>query len=61
MTRMRKLWLFPFFLSFAMSLWAADKLSAPELIALAKTHNPQLRSAIEASFDAKDLKEGTAW
>ncbi len=37
------------------------KLSAPELIALSQTHSPGLRAAIEASFDAKDLKNGTAW
>ena len=40
---------------------AGKKLPAPELIALAQTHNPGLRAAIEASFDAKDLKNGTAW
>lgn len=39
----------------------AGKLSAPELIALSQTHSPGLRAAIEASFDAKDLKEGRAW
>jgi enterochelin esterase-like enzyme len=41
--------------------WAADKLTAPDLIALAKAHSTELRAAIVASFDAKDLKEGTAW
>ncbi len=40
---------------------SAGKLSAPELIALSQTHSPGLRTAIEASFDAKDLKNGTAW
>src|SRR3954463_4185126 len=40
---------------------AAQKRSAPELIALANAHSPELRGAIEASFEAKDLKEGTAW
>src|SRR5947209_13663596 len=40
---------------------AAQKRTAPELIALAQAHSPELRSAIEASFDVKDLKEGTAW
>ena len=40
---------------------AAQKRTAPELIELAKSHSPELRAAIEASFDAKDLKEGTAW
>ena len=37
------------------------KLSASELIALSQTHNPGLRAAIEGNFDAKDLKNGTAW
>lgn len=44
----------------------AEKLSAPQLIELAgsngsKSDNAGLRDAIVASFDAKDLKEGTAW
>jgi enterochelin esterase-like enzyme len=41
--------------------WAANRLSAPELIALATAHSPALRAGIEASFDPKDLKAGTAW
>jgi enterochelin esterase-like enzyme len=40
---------------------AAEKLSAPELVALARSHSPELNGAITASFDAKALKEGTAW
>jgi enterochelin esterase-like enzyme len=40
---------------------AAQKRTAPELIDLANTHSPQLRAAIQDSFDGKDLKEGTAW
>jgi len=40
---------------------AAEKLSAPQLIALAQTRSPRLQSAIEASFDAAKLKDGTAW
>ena len=39
----------------------AQKRTAPELIALAQAHSAELRGAIEASFEAKDLKEGTAW
>ncbi len=39
----------------------AEKLSAPQLIDLAKSNPAGLRDAIMASFDAKDLKEGTAW
>jgi enterochelin esterase-like enzyme len=41
--------------------FAADKLTAPQLIALAKTRDPGLRGAIAACFDAKELKSGTAW
>jgi enterochelin esterase-like enzyme len=40
---------------------AADKLNAPQLIALAKSNPAGLHAAIEASFDDKDLKAGTAW
>jgi enterochelin esterase-like enzyme len=43
------------------SAFAAEKMSAPQLIDLAKSNNAALRDAITASFDAKDLKEGTAW
>jgi hypothetical protein len=39
---------------------SAQKHTAPELITLANVHSPELRSAIEASFDEKTLKEGTA-
>ena len=31
------------------------------MIELANAHSPSLQEAIAASFDAKDLKEGTAW
>jgi enterochelin esterase-like enzyme len=40
---------------------AAEKSSATQLVELAKTSNPGLRDAIVASFEAKDLQEGTAW
>jgi enterochelin esterase family protein len=40
---------------------AAEKLGAPQLISLAQAHSPELRAGIDASFEAKDLKEGTAW
>src|SRR5712692_2537235 len=43
------------------SAFAAEKKSAPQLIDLAKSNNAGLRDAITASFDAKDLTEGTAW
>jgi enterochelin esterase family protein len=61
MGRMRKSTLFCLVLSLVAPAWAADKLTAPQLIALAQAHSPGLRDAIQASFDAKDLKEGTAW
>jgi enterochelin esterase-like enzyme len=40
---------------------AAQKRTATELIALANEHSSELRAAIEASFDAKNLKQGSAW
>jgi enterochelin esterase family protein len=58
--------LFALLLLLALPVCAADnppasKLAAPELIALAKAHDPGLRAGIEATFDAKALKAGTAW
>lgn len=41
--------------------FGADKLTAPQLIALANSNSPALRDAIRTSFDAKDLESGTAW
>src|ERR1700690_2167271 len=46
---------------FAIPVIGADKMSAPQLIDLAKSNSAGLRDAITSSFDAKDLKEGTAW
>jgi enterochelin esterase family protein len=43
------------------SACATDKMTAPQLIALAKSHNPGLHEAIAATFTAKELKDGTAW
>lgn len=43
------------------SALAAEKLSAPQLTSLANSNSSGLRDAITATFDAKDLKEGTAW
>jgi hypothetical protein len=40
---------------------AAEKSAALQLIELAKSDSPQLREAIAATFDAKNLKDGTAW
>jgi enterochelin esterase-like enzyme len=45
----------------AFSTASAQKRTAPELIALAASHSPQLSSSIQASYDEKNLKEGTAW
>src|SRR5262249_44537252 len=39
----------------------ADKLTATQLVEMAKSSSPSLRDAITSAFDAKDLKEGTAW
>jgi enterochelin esterase-like enzyme len=48
-------------ISLSASAIAAEKSTAPQLIALANSNNPAIRDAISATFDAKDLKEGTAW
>src|ERR1700758_4674738 len=40
---------------------AAEKSSATQLVAMAKAADPMLRDAITTTFEAKDLKEGTAW
>ena len=48
-------------LSLGGALWAAEKLNAVQLAELAKSGDPHLRDAIVSTFDAKDLKEGTAW
>ena len=40
---------------------AGQKSTAPQLIELSKTPGPAFRDAITATFDAKDLQEGTAW
>lgn len=40
---------------------AADKLTAEQLIAMAKANDPNLAGAIAATFDEKQLKSGTAW
>jgi enterochelin esterase-like enzyme len=43
------------------SSFAAEKMSAPQLINVANSNPAGLREAITSTFDAKDLKEGTAW
>ncbi|MDQ2844355.1 MAG: alpha/beta hydrolase-fold protein [Acidobacteriota bacterium] len=49
------------FLLLVSSAFAADRMTAPQLIELAKSNTTTLGPAIAATFDAKDLKEGTAW
>ena len=49
------------FLLLVTSAAGAEKKTALELVELAKSHGTGLREAITASFDAKNLKEGTAW
>jgi len=39
----------------------AQKMTAPQLITLAKSHSPALQDAINATFTPQELKEGTAW
>ncbi len=41
--------------------FATEKSTATQLIELAKSPGSALHTAITATFDAKDLKEGTAW
>src|SRR5580704_4115948 len=41
--------------------FAAEKSSATRLVELARSNSPALRDAVTATFDPKDLKEGTAW
>ena len=43
------------------SMFGAEKATAPQLIELAKSKSATLREAITTTFDAKNLKEGTAW
>jgi enterochelin esterase-like enzyme len=52
---------FVLFLAASPSPSAAQKSTAPQLIELAKTPGPSLRDTITATFDAKELQEGTAW
>ena len=41
--------------------YAVEKMTATQLIDLAKSHSAALREALVATFDAKDLKNGSAW
>ena len=49
-------------LAFAkLSAFAAEKMTAPELISLAQAHSASLADGINATFTPKELQEGTAW
>jgi enterochelin esterase-like enzyme len=52
---------FVLLLGAALFATGAEKMTAPQLIDLAKSNSVGLRDAITASFEAADLKEGTAW
>jgi hypothetical protein len=39
----------------------AQKMTTPQLIALANAHSPALQDAINATFTPQELQEGTAW
>jgi hypothetical protein len=61
MSRMRKLLIVAATLALATQAWSADKLSAPDLAALAKQHSSQLPAEIAASFaPAKTSEEFSA-
>src|SRR5262249_35288759 len=53
--------LIPALVPFVAAPSSAQKSNALQLIELAKSPGPALRDAINATFDAKDLQEGTAW
>ena len=50
-----------FFFLACVSASSADKRSVQQLKELANSHSTSLPEAITATFDAKNLKEGTAW
>ena len=49
------------FLLLGGSAFPAEKSTATQLIELAKSNSPALKDAITTTFDAKELKDGTAW
>ena len=49
------------FLLLGSPAFAAEKSTAAQLIELAKSNSPALKDAITNTFDAKELKDGTAW
>jgi enterochelin esterase-like enzyme len=48
-------------LLFVTPAFAAEKSTPTQLIDLAKSNSPALKDAIVNTFDAKELKDGTAW
>jgi hypothetical protein len=44
-----------------LTAFAADKMTAPQLINLAQSHSAGLADGINATFTPKELQEGTAW
>jgi hypothetical protein len=46
---------------FHLAAFAADKMTAPQLINLAQSHAAGLADGINATFSSKELQEGTAW
>ena len=48
-------------LPFSIPSHAAEKSTAPQLIALANSNSPTLQAAILATFEAKDITNGIAW
>jgi enterochelin esterase family protein len=61
--RCRKRFVLTFILALllAISAFAAEKSNATQLAQLARTNSPGLHDAIAATFEAKDLKAGSAW
>jgi enterochelin esterase-like enzyme len=55
------MWKYALLICLVVPAAAAEKMTAPQLIDLAKSNRAALPDAITNSFDAKDLKEGTAW
>jgi enterochelin esterase family protein len=49
------------FLALVSPAFAAEKSTAAQLIELAKSNSPALKDATTGTFDAKELKDGTAW
>ncbi len=53
--------LFCLALALAAPAWAADKLTASQLIELARQHHPELLAAVVSTFSSRDLETGAAY